>query len=169
MTTPTVAATLTGRARWSSVRVGVGAIVRNGAGQVFLARRGPLARNEQGLWACPGGAVEVGEQLAAAIRREYREEFGMIISPLAQLGAFDHFVVDGQQQWVSVAFVARHESGEPCIREPGKSSDCGWFMLDALPEPLSPLTRAHLMAYRRLVAGDGAGDGGMLASDGMHQ
>jgi 8-oxo-dGTP diphosphatase len=157
MTTPTVTATPTRRASWPSVRVGVGAIVRNAAGQIFLARRGLLARNEQGMWACPGGAVEVGEQLATAIRREYREEFGMSIRPLAQLGAFDHLVLDGPEaeHWVSVAFDALHVAGEPCIREPGKCSGCGWFALEALPEPLSPLTQAHLMAYRRLVDGDG--------------
>lgn len=95
MMTPTVAAPLKGRSSRSSVRVEVGAIVCHGAGQVFLAGREPLVRNEQGLWPCPGGAVEVGEQLAAAIGREYHEEFDMIISPLAQVGAFDHCVVDG--------------------------------------------------------------------------
>jgi|GEM_PF-3527480 len=134
-------------ARSLSIGIGVGAIVTNDEQQVFLARRGPQARNEQGLWACPGGALALGETLEAAIRREYREEFGMEIEVVAQLAAFDHLLPDGEQ-WVSVAFLARHVAGEPRIYEPGKCSDCGWFKLDDLPQPLSPLADAHLSAYR---------------------
>ncbi len=142
----------TGEARPSHqmIGVGVGAIVLNDEGKVFLARRGQEARNEQGLWACPGGALAFGELLEAAIRREVREESGMEIDVLYQLAAFDHWLPTGEQ-WVSVAFVARHMAGEPQLVEPGKSSACGWFALDALPEPLSPLTRAHLIAYARQV------------------
>ncbi len=49
------------------IGVGVGAIIRNEQGEVFLARRGPLAKNERGLWEFPGGAVEFGEKLADAL------------------------------------------------------------------------------------------------------
>jgi mutator protein MutT len=51
--------------------VGVGAIVLDGD-RVLLVKRAhePL----KGEWSVPGGAVEVGETLEAAIRREVREE-----------------------------------------------------------------------------------------------
>jgi 8-oxo-dGTP diphosphatase len=129
------------------VRVGVGAIVLDEAGRIGLLQRGPLARNEQGMWACPGGAVERGERLTEAIVREVREEVGMEIAVLAQLAAFDHLLPDGEQ-WVSVAFVVRLLSGTPTAKEPGKCIAWEWFALDTLPQPLSPLAETHLAAFR---------------------
>jgi 8-oxo-dGTP diphosphatase len=128
------------------VRVGVGAIVLDEQGRIGLMQRGPLARNEQGMWACPGGAVERGETLCEAIMREVREEIDLEIAVLTQLAAFDHLLPDGEQ-WVSVAFVARLLSGTPAAREPGKCSAWGWFAPNDLPEPLSPLARIHLATY----------------------
>ncbi|HEX2980404.1 MAG TPA: NUDIX domain-containing protein, partial [Anaerolineaceae bacterium] len=61
------------------IGVGVCAIIRDGHGHVFLARRGPLAKNERGLWEFPGGSVEFGETLAVALQREMREEYGIEI------------------------------------------------------------------------------------------
>jgi hypothetical protein len=56
------------------IGVGVGAIIVDPAGRLFLARRGPCARNERGLWEFPGGSVEFGETLVQALRREMCEE-----------------------------------------------------------------------------------------------
>ena len=57
--------------------VGVGAVVVDGE-SVLLIRRGhePL----KGEWSLPGGAVELGETLDAAIVREVREEAGLDIA-----------------------------------------------------------------------------------------
>jgi len=56
--------------------IGVGAVVVRD-GRVLLVRRRyePLA----GQWTLPGGAVELGETLAGALRREIREETGLAI------------------------------------------------------------------------------------------
>ena len=45
------------------IGVGVGAIIVDEQGRLFLARRGPKANNERGLWEFPGGSVELGERL----------------------------------------------------------------------------------------------------------
>lgn len=58
------------------IGVGVGAVMVNNAGQLFLARRGPNAKNERGLWEFPGGSVEFGETLSEALQREMREGYG---------------------------------------------------------------------------------------------
>ena len=57
--------------------VGVGAVVLDGAGHVLLARRAhePL----KGEWSLPGGGVELGETLEAAVAREVLEETGLVV------------------------------------------------------------------------------------------
>jgi 8-oxo-dGTP diphosphatase len=134
------------RAGRQHIGVGVAALVFDAQGRIFLARRGPLASNEQGAWAEPGGEVEFGETLAQAVCREVFEEFDMVIRPLVQLAAFDHLLPSGQEHWVSVAFLALHVSGVPRIMEPDKCSACGWFALDALPIPLTAICEAHVRA-----------------------
>ena len=130
------------------VGVGVGALVFDSAGRVFLARRGPAVTNEAGTWEFPGGAVEYGERLADAVCREFVEEYGMHITVERVLGVFDHILPAEQQHWVSVTFVAGHGApDEPVIREPEKCSAIGWFELSALPEPLSQVSRENLTAY----------------------
>lgn len=138
----------------AGVGVGVGAVILDEAGRVLLLRRGPGARNEQGMWACPGGALTVGETLQEAIVREVREECGLAIVVRCQIGAFDHVLPDGAQ-WVSVAYLAQGvQGGEPVVRESGKCSACAWFPfdLDALPEPLSPLAGLQLEAAHLLIS-----------------
>jgi ADP-ribose pyrophosphatase YjhB (NUDIX family) len=49
------------------IGVGVGAIILNDEGKVFLAKRGHKAKNERGTWEFPGGGVEFGEKLVDAI------------------------------------------------------------------------------------------------------
>jgi 8-oxo-dGTP pyrophosphatase MutT (NUDIX family) len=46
------------------IGVGVGAIIFDGAGRIFLAKRGAEAQNEKNRWEFPGGGVEFGETLA---------------------------------------------------------------------------------------------------------
>jgi ADP-ribose pyrophosphatase YjhB (NUDIX family) len=50
----------------------VNVIMVNGAGQILLIRR-----SDNGNWAVPGGAVDLGESVAAAAIRETREESGI--------------------------------------------------------------------------------------------
>ena len=61
------------------IGVGVGAMVFDDEGRVFLAKRGAKARNEAGLWEFPGGMVDFGERLADAVVREFDEEYGMAV------------------------------------------------------------------------------------------
>jgi len=66
--------------------VGVGAVIVD-RGRVLLVRRGsePL----RGHWSLPGGLVEVGETLAAAIVREVREETGLEVEPVELVELLD--------------------------------------------------------------------------------
>lgn len=133
------------------IGVGVGAMIFNREGLVFLAQRGPAAKNERGCWEFPGGAVEFGERLADALVREIAEEYGMAIALAELLCVNDHILPDEGQHWVSPTFLARQlgapGENEPRVVEPEKCSAIGWFRLDALPAPLSLVSRDDMRAY----------------------
>lgn len=135
------------RAGHDYIGVGVGAIVFNQEGLVFLAKRGPGARNEQGYWEFPGGGVDFGEKLIDAVTREFREEYGMDIEVIALLGVTDHILEDGREHWISPTYIARHIGGTSVIREPEKCTEIDWFSLDHLPEPRSLITEDNLRTY----------------------
>jgi 8-oxo-dGTP diphosphatase len=63
----------------------VGAVVRDDAGRLLLIRRGH--EPSRGLWSLPGGRVEPGETLEAAVVREVREETGLDVRAGAPVGS----------------------------------------------------------------------------------
>jgi 8-oxo-dGTP diphosphatase len=67
-------------------RAAVGAIVVR-EGKVLLVRRGHSP--SEGLWAIPGGRVELGETLQEAAEREIREETGLSIAAGKPVYTFD--------------------------------------------------------------------------------
>jgi 8-oxo-dGTP diphosphatase len=71
--------------------VGVGAVIVD-AGKVVLVKRRyePLA----GRWSLPGGTLEVGETLKAAVIREMREETGLDVEVGPLLEVFDRIITD---------------------------------------------------------------------------
>jgi ADP-ribose pyrophosphatase YjhB (NUDIX family) len=92
--------------------VGVGGVVIKGD-RVLLVRRGgePL----KGEWSIPGGTLELGEELAAAARRELKEETGLDVEPLEVLGVFDRIIRDGRKiryHYVIVDYACRLKGGK---------------------------------------------------------
>jgi ADP-ribose pyrophosphatase YjhB (NUDIX family) len=73
--------------------VGVGAVVVH-AGKVLLVKRRfePLA----GQWSLPGGAVELGETLAASLVREMLEETGLHVEVGPVIEVFDRITRDDE-------------------------------------------------------------------------
>ncbi len=130
------------------IGVGVGAIIFDSEGRVFLAKRGPEARNERNRWEFPGGGVEFGETLKHAIVREIAEEYGFEIEVRELLDVIDHIIPDEGQHWVSTTFICGVKSGVPRIKEPHKCDEIGWFRLDTIP--VSQLTIASKKSLESL-------------------
>jgi mutator protein MutT len=130
------------------IGVGVGALIVDPEGKIFLARRGPMAKNERGLWEFPGGSVEFGERLADALKREMREEYGIEIAVGELLDVVDHILPEEGQHWVSPTYLCRIVSGTPTIREPGKCTEIAWFSPADAPHDLTVITRENLDHYR---------------------
>jgi len=137
------------------IGVGVGALIVDDQGRLFLSRRGIKTKNERGLWEFPGGSVEFGEKLAEALRREMREEYGFEIQVGELLDVVDHILPEEGQHWVSPTFICTITSGEPRILEPTKCAEIGWFAPNQMPEELTVITRINWEHYRRRIMPEG--------------
>ena len=133
------------------IGVGVGAIIIDNENRLFLARRGPKAKNERGLWEFPGGAVEYGETLAQALQREIREEYAIEISVGKLVDVVDHILPEEHQHWVSPTYICKIISGQPIIQEPEKCIEIGWFQIDQIPNELTKVTRINIEHYLKLI------------------
>ncbi|MEJ5367902.1 MAG: NUDIX hydrolase [Bryobacteraceae bacterium] len=93
--------------------LGVGAVIFD-QGRVLLIERGqePL----KGWWTLPGGLVETGERLDQALRREVREETGLIVEPLTVAAIFERIIPDREGRtefhYVIVDYLCRVAGGE---------------------------------------------------------
>ena len=86
-------------------------------GRVLFIRRG-----DNGVWALPGGAAEVGGSFARTAVDELREETGLVIDPadLIPAACFSdaerhtlHYPNGDVAQYFSICFVVRKWEGEP--------------------------------------------------------
>jgi len=104
-------------------RVAVGAVVFKD-GNVLLVRRGkPPA---EGVWAIPGGRIELGESMQAAAEREILEETGVRIKAGHPVFTFDVIERDGDGRirfhYVIVDLMAEYVEGEPIAGDDAKEA-----------------------------------------------
>ena len=135
--------------RWGIDHIGVrcGWVVHDGHGRVLMMKRGPKARDEHGAWEFGGGAVEFGESIDEAVRRELLEELGVKEADIEFLAFRDiHRKTPGGQPMHSISLIhgVKVDPKAPKIGEPEAISEIGWFTKDTLPTPL------HILANKTL-------------------
>lgn len=112
----------------------VSAVVADPGGRLLLQRR-----TDNQLWSVPGGAVELGESVLDALRREVLEETGLEVEVDRLIGVYsspDYLVAydDGEvRQQFSLAFACHVTGGS--IQTSSESIDVQWFP----PEDLATL------------------------------
>ncbi|WP_431905530.1 NUDIX domain-containing protein [Micromonospora carbonacea] len=117
--------------------VGARAVVRDSAGRVLL-----IQRSDNGHWAMPAGAMELGESIADCAVREVREETGL---RALRVGAFALYTGPDRittnmfghtYQLFTVAFRVEDWDGE-LVRVTDETTDADFFHRDRFPAPLS--------------------------------
>jgi len=113
--------------------------------KVLLVRRGrpPFL----GMWAFPGGFVELRETVEEAVVRELREETGLRAKPRELLGVYSGPERDPRKPTTTVAFLMEGRGGRPVGRD------------DAAAAEWVPLEEAHPLAF----------DHGLILSDALRR
>lgn len=121
-----------------AMTLGVRAIVVDGAGRVFLVRHSYVAG-----WHLPGGGVEPGETVLAALARELSEEGNITVTDAPVLhGVFFNARVS-RRDHVAV-FVVRAFRQDTLPPGNHEIIEHGFFPPDALPESATPGTRRRI-------------------------
>jgi len=96
--------------------VAVGAVIEDGKGRILLVRHKPERGGFwQGKWICPGGELELGEEIDAGIKREIKEETNLEIDLVKALAPFDRIVKSAEGvnlHVVYIDYIANLVSGE---------------------------------------------------------
>jgi 8-oxo-dGTP diphosphatase len=100
-------------------------------GKILLVRRAKSPA--RGFYSLPGGRVEFGETLHAALHREVAEETALKIE-IVDLAAWREVVPEtgGGGHYLIMSFAARWSAGEPVLNE--ELDDYKWLAPDALGE-----------------------------------
>ncbi len=124
-------------------RVAVGALVVH-QNKVLLILRGQAPA--KGVWAVPGGSVNLGETLQAAAEREVLEETGLKIKAGEVIYSFEKIQHDkaGQVQYHYVILDLEAEPLDPAqpLAPADDAIEAGWFTLADLDRQNLPVSEA---------------------------
>jgi 8-oxo-dGTP diphosphatase len=88
----------------------------------------------KGYWSLPGGILEVGETLDEAIRREVREETGLVVEPVEVVELFERIMRDAEGRaeyhYVLVDYLCRVTGGK--LEAADDASRAQWFEREEL-------------------------------------
>lgn len=105
--------------------VAVGGVVID-QGRVLLIRRGQVPL--EGRWSIPGGILEIGETIAAALERELKEEAGIAVRTLGLIEIYEKVLRDAedhpQYHFVILDYMCEFVEGE--VKAGGDVTEATW-------------------------------------------
>lgn len=104
--------------------------VQNGYEVLLIRRKNEPFKNQ---WSLPGGFLEKGEDLETGALRELKEETGLSMQKLQQVGAFGALERDPRGRTISIAFTGKINNPIE-VKGGDDAEDAQWFPLDDLSE-----------------------------------
>ncbi len=137
----------------SPFSAGDGAVIDD-AGRILLIRRA-----DNGLWAMPGGGLEVGETPAEGVVREVLEETGVTCEPVTLIGVYDsrYCGTPSFYQLYQFSFLCRPLSNVEVIDQASHAhevKDVQWFSEHDLPQDIDPSHKPRISEAFRVWHGD---------------
>lgn len=132
--------------------VGAAALIVDDQNRLLL-----LKRADSGCWGPPGGAVELGEAVEMAARREVREETGLELGDLSLFGVFSgpelfyRYPNGDEVHNVSIVYLARFTGGD--VRLNGEHTAWDWFAPADIPENISPPILPVIAQFKQVSSG----------------
>ena len=97
-------------------------------------------RTDNGMWCVPGGALELGESLEEALKREVKEETSLdIFNPkLFDVRAGVHMIYPNKDEvyYTDVVYEINEYKGK--LKPDSESKELCWIKIDELPNDIMP-------------------------------
>lgn len=112
-----------------------------------------IKRHDNGLWAMPGGAMDIGETPAETAVRELREETKVEGRVTQLLGIFDSRMWARNINVHALLYVFQAELVAGSPQTTAEATEVGFFAADTLP-PLSPNHSERIPLIFKLIRGE---------------
>ena len=98
--------------------------------QVLLIKRGSEPCKD--MWALPGGFMNIDESAEEAAIRELKEETGIDVKEVTQVGAYSKVERDPRERVITIAFYTVIDNPVKAVGQ-DDAKQAEWFTLDNLP------------------------------------
>ncbi|MDP2683962.1 MAG: NUDIX domain-containing protein [bacterium] len=115
--------------------ISVGALILKGD-QVLLHHR-----TDYDLWDLPSGSMEKDETIIQTLKREIKEETGLIVKPVRLIGVYHNYLRGA----INFHFLVKVISGKLTLNK--EADEFGYFDYKKLPTNLAPKQKERILDY----------------------
>lgn len=130
--------------RKQHIKTSVVACIVDGEERVLLTRRCVHPFCDQ--WVMPGGKIDHGEPILAALHREVREEVGLEIRVEGLIDVFEHIRVGDEEDHFVILYYRAAPIGGALIPDGNECTEAAWFSRESLPSLDLPPGARHILS-----------------------
>ena len=130
----------------AKIKVGVIALAKNENDEVLMLLR--KKEPAKGLWAIPGGKLELYERLEDTLVREMKEELGVEIEVVKFICNIQDINEEKELHWIMPVYEVKIVKGKVRNLEPENHGEVRWFKMSEIPENISFMTDLVLKSLK---------------------
>ncbi len=74
--------------------------------RILAIKRAATDSHLPGLWECPGGKLDEGQDLHGALEREVMEETGLLVRPIDTIAHYSSKIIGGKNKYTGMPYVS---------------------------------------------------------------